>query len=117
MDFLPFAKLSNVSVPPRVRSILESAYQLLWKASEPMVKAALEEFERNLFRLAEKAGTNDAQNRIFEALKDSRKKNSQVLIRFRNAIQAASLALLTPRAAEVKSGQKRATLSLVKTLR
>ena len=113
MDFLPFAKLSNVSVPPRVRSILESAYQLLWKASEPMVKAALDEFERDLFRLAEKAGTNDAQNRIFEALKDSRKKNSQVLIRFRNAIQAASLALLTPRAAEVKSGQKRATLSLV----
>ena len=113
MDFLPFAKLSNVSVPPRVRSILESAYQLLWKASEPMVKAALDEFERDLFRLAEKAGTNDAQNRIFEALKDCRKKNSQVLIRFRNAIQAASLALLTPRTLEVKPGQKRTTLSLV----
>ncbi len=113
MDFLPFAKLSNVSVPPRVRSILESAYQVLWKASEPKLKAALDEFERDLFRLAEKAGTNDAQNRIFEALKDCRKKNSQVIIRFRNAIQTASLALLTPRAVEAKSGQKRATLSLV----
>ena len=113
MDFLPFAKLSNVSVPPRVRSILESAYQVLWKASEPKLKAALDEFERDLFRLAEKAGTNDAQNRIFEALKDCRKKNSQVIIRFRNSIQAASLALLTPRVVEAKSGQKRATLSLV----
>ena len=113
MDFLPFAKLSNVSVPPRVRSILESAYQQLWKASEPTVKATLDEFERDLFRLAEKAGTNDAQNRIFEALKDSRKKNSQVLIRFRNAIQAASLALLTPRVEEIKPGQKRTALSLV----
>jgi len=113
MDFLPFAKLSNVSVPPRVRSILESAYQLLWKASEPKVKAALDEFERDLFRLAEKSGTNDAQNRIFEALKDSRKKNSQVLIRFRNAIQAASLALLTPRVEEIKPGQKRTAMSLV----
>jgi hypothetical protein len=113
MDFLPFAKLSKAPLSPRVRSVLESAYQLLWRESEPAVKAALDDFERELFRSAEKAQTNDAQNRLFEALKESRKKNSQVLTRYRDAIQGASLELLKPRLAVTEAPKKSNALSLV----
>ena len=74
--------------------MLEGAYQLSWRELETGLKRALDEYERELFRQAEKAPTNDAQNRLFEALKVFRKSNSQVLIGMRDDLQRGMLQLL-----------------------
>ena len=78
VDFLPFSKLTQLNISPRVRNVLEAAYQLCWRELEQGIKRTLDEFERELFRNAEKAATNDLQNRCFEALKAVRKSNSVI---------------------------------------
>lgn len=114
MEFLPFSKLTKQSIPPRVRNVLESCYQVAWRELEVGVKRTLEEFERELFRQAERAETNDAQNRCFETLKEVRKKHAQVLLGMRDTFQMAMLGLLSSSGAEdgklLRPGQK---LSLV----
>ncbi len=96
MDFLPFSKLTQLNISPRVRNVLEAAYQLCWRELEIGIKRTLDEFERELFRNAEKAPTNDVQNRCFEALKVVRKSNSVILIALRNDFQRGMLTLLQP---------------------
>lgn len=94
MDFLPFSKLTQQNISPRIRNVLESAYQLTWRELEPGLKRTLDEFEGELFRKAEKAPTTDQQNRCFEALKSVRKSNSLVLIAMRDDFQRGMLAPL-----------------------
>lgn len=94
MDFLPFSKLTQQNISPRIRNVLESAYQLTWRELEPGLKRTLDEFEGELFRKAEKAPTTDQQNRCFEALKTVRKSNSLVLIAMRDDFQRGMLAPL-----------------------
>lgn len=114
MEFLPFSKLTKQSIPPRVRNVLESCYQVAWRELEGGVKRTLEEFERELFRQAERAETNDAQNRCFETLKEVRKKHAQVSIGMRDSFQMAMLGLLNGNlAADGKSSRPAAKLSLV----
>ena len=111
MDFLPFSKLTQLNISPRVRNVLEAAYQLCWRELEQGIKRTLDEFERELFRSAEKAATNDLQNRCFEALKIVRKSNSVILIAMRNDFQRGMLALLQPeRVVEVEKKQSNLTL-------
>ena len=114
MDFLPFSKLTSINISPRVRNVLETAYQLCWRDLEQGTKRTLEEFERELFRHAEKAATNDLQNRCFEALKAVRKSSAAILIAMRNDFQRGMLALLQPtRATEVENTQTQRNLALV----
>ncbi len=114
MDFLPFSKLTQLNISPRVRNVLEASYQLCWRELELGIKRTLDEFERELFRNAEKAETNDLQNRSFEALKHVRKSNSVILIGMRNDFQRGMLALLQPeRASEPETTKKQSILALV----
>ena len=114
MDFLPFSKLTQLNISPRVRNVLETAYQLCWRELELGVKHTMDEFERELFRNAEKAATNDLQNRCFEALKIVRKSNSVILIAMRNDFQRGMLALLQPeRLNEATKAQAQSNLALV----
>jgi hypothetical protein len=118
VDFLPFSKLTQQNISPRIRNVLEASYQLTWRELEVGIKATLDEFERELFRKAEKAGTNDLQNRCFEALKMIRKSNSVILIAMRNEFQRGMLALLKPdrqgnSAVELDSSSVRGKLALV----
>ena len=112
MDFLPFSKLTQLNISPRVRNVLEAAYQLCWRELEQGTKRTLDEFERELFRHAEKAATNDLQNRCFEASKVLRKSNSAILIAMRNDFQRGMLALLQPERESEKT-QKQRSLALV----
>jgi hypothetical protein len=114
LEFLPFSKLKQ-PVSPRVRNVLEASYQLSWKELEAGIKRTLDEFERELFRQAEKAPSNDAQNRLFEALKVVRKSNSQVLIAARNIHQSNYLAILQPPQESEQDGKSfnRNSLTLV----
>ncbi len=86
LEFLPFSKLKQ-SVSPRVRNVLEALYQHSFKEFEAGIRRSLDEFERELFRQADKAGTNDAQTRLLDALKVFRKSNHQVLLASRTQHQ------------------------------
>lgn len=114
MDFLPFSKLTQLNISPRVRNVLEAAYQICWRELEAGIKRTLDEFERELFRNAEKAPTNDLQNRCFEALKVVRKSNSVILIALRNDFQRGMLTLLQPeRGSEPEKAPTKRSLELV----
>jgi hypothetical protein len=112
VDFLPFAKLSNVTVSPRMRNVLEQAYQLTFKEIEAGLKRTLDDFEKELFKLADKAGNNQEQTRMFDALKAVRKSNSQVLMTCRDDYQRGMLGLFN-RGSEEKRSTTRGNLSLV----
>ena len=114
MDFLPFSKLTQLNISPRVRNVLEAAYQLCWRELELGIKRTMDEFERELFRNAEKAATNDLQNRCFEASKIVRKSNAVILIAMRNDFQRGMLALLQPEPLpEATKAQAQSNLALV----
>jgi Protein of unknown function (DUF1631) len=115
MDFLPFSKLSQKNISPRVRNVLESSYQLVWKEFEAGLKRSFEELDRELFKQAEKAATNDKQNRLFEAQKALRQANSLISIAARDDFQRGMLGLLDPARAmhDKEVSPLKAALSLV----
>ena len=94
VDFLPFSKLTQASLAPRVRSLLEGTYQAAWPLVDAGVERALDELDLELFKRAEKAGTSNDQNRSFEGLREFRRRRGDFLLAFRDLVQRAMLALV-----------------------
>ncbi len=95
-----------------MRNVLEQAYQLTFKEIEAGLKRTLDEFEKELFKLADKAGNNQEQTRMFDALKAVRKSNSQVLITCRDEYQRGMLSLFN-RGGDERRTVSRGSLSLI----
>lgn len=94
VDFLPFAKLTQMQLAPRVRSLLEGCYQTTWPTAEAALERALDELDRDLFKGAERAPNVNEQNRSFEGLREFRRHRSEFLLAFRDALQRSVLALV-----------------------
>lgn len=94
VDFLPFAKLTQVALAPRVRSLLEGVYQLAWPGIDGSLTRALDELDRELFRQAERAPNVNEQNRSFEGLREFRRHRGDFQQSFRDALQRTMLALI-----------------------
>ena len=63
MDFLPFSRLTQANLAPRVRSLLEGVYQASWPQLDAGIERALSELDQDLFKLAERAPNVNEQNR------------------------------------------------------
>lgn len=70
LDFLPFSRLPGVTVPPRVRTLTEGCWQLLWKGFDAGLDRTLREFDDLLFKHAEKARNNEQQVLLLEAMRE-----------------------------------------------
>lgn len=81
--------LKQKAFPPRPRAVLEGMLGTASTALELGVTATLNEVEQQLFKLAEQARSNEAQNRCFEALREIRRGRADVMPRFLMRLEAA----------------------------
>lgn len=100
MEFLPFSKLTDVAIAPRVRNLLEGCYEILWREFAAGLTRSVDDFERELFKQAERAASSDLQNRLFATIKESKRKRGDVELGARRALQRHMLALVDPRLRE-----------------
>ncbi|MCU0755006.1 MAG: DUF1631 domain-containing protein [Xanthomonadales bacterium] len=70
LDFLPFSRLPGVTVPPRVRTLAEGCWQLLWKGFDAGLDRTLRDFDDLLFKHAEKARNNEQQLLLLESMRE-----------------------------------------------
>ena len=69
-------------LPPRVRSLLEGLLERCANQFEHAVSRTLDELEQELFKLAERARSNEQQHARFEALREIKRGRSDVAPRF-----------------------------------
>lgn len=100
MEFLPFSKLTDVSIAPRVRNLLEGSYEILWREFASGLGRCLDDFERELFKRAERAPNADQQSRLFGAIKETKRKRGDVELGARRHLQRSVLAAIDPRLQE-----------------
>jgi hypothetical protein len=97
VEFLPFSKLTDVTIAPRVRNLLEGSYEILWREFASGLVRCLDDFERDLFKQAERAPNADQQSRLFAAMKEIKRKRGDVEVGARRMLQRSMLALIDPR--------------------
>lgn len=83
------ASLKHKALPPRPRAVLEAVLATASSMLEMGLAAALNDLEQQLFKLAEQARSNDAQNKCFEALREIRRGRADVVPRFMLRLEAA----------------------------
>lgn len=117
MEYLHFARLSDIAIAPRVRNLLEGAYQCLWHDVERGLNMAADEFEKEQFKSAERAPSTEQQHRALESIREVKKRRAELIAGVRDELQTASLAVLDPRLRPTSTDahQSKAQLALVDT--
>jgi hypothetical protein len=114
LDFLPFSRLAGVTVPPRVRNLVEGCWQLLWKTYEAGLERTLKDFDDSLFKHAEKARSNELQQLLLEAMRELKKRRADLLHDSRQRAQSTVLGLADRRLLQaLEPGQPQGPLSLI----
>jgi hypothetical protein len=88
-------RLTDARVPPRVRSLLEGMLDYAADELERGLVQALNEFEQQLFKLADQPRNSDGQQRCFETLREVKRGRSDIVPRFLMRLEA-SLSLMRP---------------------
>ena len=112
----PATIASASSLPPRVRRILETFYARVSADLAERINQMLVDYEQQLFKLAERARSNEKQAEQFANLHAMRKRRSDLLPMFLAGLEAELAAIRTPRVASPKTGHERIeyqTLTLV----
>jgi hypothetical protein len=116
VEFLPFSRLTDLVFAPRVRNLLESAYELLLRDIGHGLHTAIEEFEKNLFKSAEKAANSQEQGVLFAALKTIKRQRADMDAELKKLLQRSMISVVDQRLRddpEQSAGVGRAGLSLV----
>src|SRR5687768_11511850 len=107
--------LRDRALAPRPRAALEAILATTSSTLELGLTSTLNELEQQLFKLAEQARSNDAQNRCFESLREVRRARADVVPRFMLRIEAALATIaeeqVSPRFTRMSHGS--AALSLL----
>ncbi|MDH5835521.1 DUF1631 domain-containing protein [Luteimonas kalidii] len=88
--------LASAGLPPRVRKALEAALTMVTDDIEPHLGAMLNEFEEELFRLADQARNPGMESGYMQTLRTFRLNRSDLIPRFILELEAAVAALRTP---------------------
>lgn len=96
-------RLAAASLAPRVRALLEGMLDFAADELERGLVQAINEFEQQLFRLADQPRNSDGQQRCFETLREVKRGRSDVVPRFMMGLEA-SLARLKPPARHAADG-------------
>ncbi len=100
MDPYPFVKLAQSGLPPRVRALLEGAYQAAQPIIDVALTRALDELERDLLRHAERASNAGEQNQCFASVREFRLRRADFTQACRAEVQRSMLALVDPSVAD-----------------
>ena len=96
--------LASAGLPPRVRKALEAALTLVTDDIEPHLGAMLNEFEEELFRLADQARNPGVESGYMQTLRTFRLNRADLIPRFILELEAAVAALRTPPAPSPAQG-------------
>ena len=111
----PPPRLAQRPLPRRVRALLEGVLKFASDEVERGMRATLDEFEQQLFKLAEQARNSATQASCFEALREIKRGRSDLTPRFLIALEAV-LASVRDAAPEPDPNERRGSfgeLSLV----
>lgn len=108
--------LNARSVPaPRVRSLLEGVLALAGGMLERWLSLSLNEYEQQLFKLAEKARNSNEQHAVFESLREVKRGRADVAPRFMLYLESALARLGENTAAAPAATRKFQELALIDT--
>jgi hypothetical protein len=96
LDPYPFVKLAQSGLPPRVRALLEGAYQAAQPIIDSALTRALDELESDLLRHAERTSNAGEQNQCFASVREFRLRRAEFLQACRAGVQRSMLALVDP---------------------
>ncbi|MDH5830451.1 DUF1631 domain-containing protein [Luteimonas sp. M1R5S18] len=96
--------LASAGLPPRVRKALEAALTLVTDDIEPHLGAMLNEFEEELFRLADQARNPGVESGYMQTLRTFRLNRADLIPRFILELEAGVAALRTPPAPSPAQG-------------
>lgn len=109
LDLLPFARLANLGLPPRVRSLIEGSFHAAAPDIEMALSRALDELDRDLLAHTERGSSPHEQNQCFASLREFRQRRSDFLTACRSSVQRSLLKLadasLTDESLEVITAQ------------
>ncbi|TYT25809.1 DUF1631 domain-containing protein [Luteimonas viscosa] len=96
--------LAAAGLPPRVRRTLEAALTLVTDEIEPHLGSMLNEFEEELFRLADQARNPGTESGYMQTLRTFRLNRSDLIPRFILELEATVAATRSPTPASVATG-------------
>src|SRR5688572_11031600 len=109
-DHEALPNLKQAGLSPRPRAVLEAMLDVASQALEQGITSTLNDLEQQLFKLAEQAKSNEAQNRCFESLREIRRGRADVtprfLIRLEAALAGIDKDLQAPTFARMTRGQR-----------
>jgi hypothetical protein len=85
----PPPTLASRHFPRRVRRLLEGVLEFAADQLDRDIEASLNDFEQQLFKMAEQAHSNDVQLACFESLRNVKRGRSDVVPRFMIGLEAA----------------------------
>lgn len=92
----PRPSLAQRAFPRRVRALLEGVLDYVSDELDRGLVTTLNEFEQQLFKLAEQAKNNELQKRCFEALREVKRGRADLTPRFLLGLEAALATLKDP---------------------
>ena len=101
--------------PPRVRALLEGVLALAGGMTERWLSLSLNEYEQQLFKLAEKARNSNEQHAVFESLREVKRGRADVAPRFMLYFESALAQLGESAAVAPAATKKFQELALVET--
>ncbi|WP_129135195.1 DUF1631 domain-containing protein [Luteimonas sp. YGD11-2] len=97
------ASLASAGLPPRVRRVLERSLHLVSEELDHGLTRMLDEFERELFRLADLARNPGAESGYMQTLRSFRLNRADLVPRFMIGIERALAAIRRPAATRTDS--------------
>jgi hypothetical protein len=92
-------------LPSRVRSLLEGVLERAANQFEHAISRTLDEFEQELFKLAERSRSNDQQHTRFEALREIKRGRADIAPRFLLHVES-TLAHINPTAGKTSDAKR-----------
>lgn len=96
LDAYPFVKLAQSRLPPRMRGLLEGAYQAAQPIIDSALSRALDELDRDLLAHTERGTNVSEQNQCFASLREFRLRRADFMQACRAGVQRSMLALIDP---------------------
>lgn len=109
----PVSLAQRADLPPRVRTALDDLLQAAGTHFGAILPQTLDEIDRALFKLAERAASHAQQQTLFESLGELRRKRADLLPRFLQHAESTLARLRPPASAPAQDFPQTATLELV----
>lgn len=103
LEILPFARLAQLGLAPRVRSLIEGSFHAAMPDIEMALSRALDELDRDLLAHSERGSSTHEQNLCLASLREFRQRRNEFLMACRASLQRSLLKLVDANVADEQS--------------